>query len=106
MLPGQSGSRRDVPSNISTYIVPDGEVGAQAFAVIRKAIDQKGMVALGRVVFTSREHVAARRLALGAAAQSIHQIYDAEFYRDLALILTSPLQVGAGQYREAYEFLI
>jgi DNA end-binding protein Ku len=39
------------------YIVPDGEVGAQAFAVIREAIKQEGMVALGRVVFTSREHI-------------------------------------------------
>lgn len=39
------------------YLVPDGEVGAQAFAVIREAIKQEGMVALGRVVFTSREHV-------------------------------------------------
>ncbi|HET9717715.1 MAG TPA: Ku protein [Pseudolabrys sp.] len=41
------------------YIVPDGEVGAQAFAVIRDAIEEEGMVALGRVVFTSREHVIA-----------------------------------------------
>jgi Ku protein len=41
------------------YIVPDGEVGQQAFAVIREAIKEKGMVALGRVVFTSREHVIA-----------------------------------------------
>ena len=47
------------------YIVPDGEVGAQAFAVIREAIDKEGMVALGRVVFTSREHV----IALEAARQ-------------------------------------
>jgi DNA end-binding protein Ku len=39
--------------------VPDGEVGAQAFAVIREAIREEGMVALGRVVFTSREHVIA-----------------------------------------------
>jgi DNA end-binding protein Ku len=39
------------------YIVPDGEVGQQAFAVIREAIKKEGMVALGRVVFTSREHV-------------------------------------------------
>lgn len=41
------------------YVVPDGEVGAQAFAVIREAIKQEGMVALGRVVFTSREHIMA-----------------------------------------------
>ena len=39
------------------YIVPDGEVGLQAFAVIRDAIKKQGMVALGRVVFTNREHV-------------------------------------------------
>ena len=41
------------------YIVPDGEVGQQAFAVIREAISKEGMVAIGKVVFTSREHVIA-----------------------------------------------
>ncbi len=41
------------------YIVPDGDVGQQAFAVIREAIRKEGMVALGRVVFTSREHIIA-----------------------------------------------
>ena len=41
------------------YFVPDGEAGAQAFAVIRDAIEEEGMMALGRVVFTSREHVIA-----------------------------------------------
>ena len=41
------------------YVVPDGEVGAEAFAVIRDAIKDEGMVALGRVVFTTREHVIA-----------------------------------------------
>ena len=41
------------------YLVPDGEVGQQAFAVIREAIREEGMVALARVVFTSREHVIA-----------------------------------------------
>ena len=45
--------------NAPYYIVPDGEVGAQAFAVIREAIKREGMVALGRVVFTSREHIIA-----------------------------------------------
>ena len=39
--------------------MPDGEVGQQAFAVIREAIRQEGMVAIGKVVFTSREHVIA-----------------------------------------------
>jgi DNA end-binding protein Ku len=32
------------------YIVPDGDVGQQAFAVIRDAIRKEGMVALGKVV--------------------------------------------------------
>jgi DNA end-binding protein Ku len=41
------------------YIVPDGDVGQQAFAVIRDAIRKEGMVALGKVVFTTREHVIA-----------------------------------------------
>jgi DNA end-binding protein Ku len=45
--------------NSPYYIVPNGEVGQQAFAVIREAIRKEGMVALGRVVFTSREHVIA-----------------------------------------------
>lgn len=39
------------------YIVPDGDAGQEPFAVIREAIREEGMVALGRVVFTSREHV-------------------------------------------------
>lgn len=41
------------------YLVPDGEVGQQAFAVIREAIRKEGMIALAKVVFTSREHVIA-----------------------------------------------
>jgi DNA end-binding protein Ku len=45
--------------NSPYYLVPDGEVGQQAFAVIREAIREEGMVALGRVVFTSREHIIA-----------------------------------------------
>ena len=41
------------------YIAPEGEVGQEAFIVIRNAIEQMKMVALGRVVLTSREHVIA-----------------------------------------------
>jgi DNA end-binding protein Ku len=39
------------------YVVPDGEVGQQAFAVIREAVRKEGMVAIAKVVFTSREHM-------------------------------------------------
>jgi DNA end-binding protein Ku len=45
--------------NIPYYITPEGDVGRQAFAVIREAIKKEGMVALGNVVFTTREHVMA-----------------------------------------------
>ena len=41
------------------YIAPDGKVGQDAFVVIREVIEQMKMVALGRVVLTSREHVVA-----------------------------------------------
>jgi len=39
------------------YIVPDGKVGHDAYAVIRETIRTMDQVALGRVVLTSREHV-------------------------------------------------
>lgn len=41
------------------YLVPDGKVGHDAFAVIRETIRKMGMVAIGRVVLTSREHIIA-----------------------------------------------
>lgn len=41
------------------YLVPDGKVGHDAFAVIRETIRQMDKVALGRVVLTNREHVIA-----------------------------------------------
>jgi DNA end-binding protein Ku len=49
----------DLYFNNPYYIVPDGEVGRQAFAVIRDAIKTEGMVAIGTVMFTSREHIIA-----------------------------------------------
>ena len=49
----------EVYLNSPYYIAPDGEVGQQAFAVIREAIRKEGMVAIGKVVFTSREHIIA-----------------------------------------------
>src|SRR3982075_580914 len=57
----------DLYLNNPYYVVPDGEVGQQAFAVIREAIRKEGMVALGKVVFTSREHI----IALEARGQSL-----------------------------------
>lgn len=39
------------------YLVPDGKVGHDAFAVIRETIKRMDMVAIGRVVLTNREHI-------------------------------------------------
>jgi DNA end-binding protein Ku len=41
------------------YITPDGKTGQDAFVVIRNVIKQMDMVAIGRIVLTSREHVIA-----------------------------------------------
>jgi DNA end-binding protein Ku len=61
--------------NSPYYIVSDGEVGQQTFAVIREAIRQEGMVAIGKVAFTSREHIIAleheERIARGDASLSL-----------------------------------
>lgn len=41
------------------YLVPDGKVGHDAYAVIRETIRDMDKVALGRVVLTNREHIIA-----------------------------------------------
>ena len=41
------------------YLVPDGKVGHDAYAVIRETIRTMDMVAIGRLVLTSREHIIA-----------------------------------------------
>jgi DNA end-binding protein Ku len=41
------------------YLVPDGKVGHDAFAVIRETIRTMNKVAIGRIVLTNREHIVA-----------------------------------------------
>jgi DNA end-binding protein Ku len=41
------------------YLVPDGKVGHDAFAVIRETVRSMNKVAIGRVVLTNREHIVA-----------------------------------------------
>lgn len=72
--------------NAPYYIVPDGEVGAQAFAVIREAIKKEGMVALAKVVFTNREHVIALeprgKGMMGVTLRYPYEIRDEKDYFD------------------------
>lgn len=41
------------------HLVPNGKTGIEAFAVIREAMKKKGMVAIGRLVMSTRERVCA-----------------------------------------------
>lgn len=72
--------------NSPYYIVPDGEVGAQAFAVIREAIKKEGMVALAKVVFTNREHIIALeprgKGMMGVTLRYPYEIRDEKDYFD------------------------
>ena len=66
------------------YIAPDGQVGQDAFAVIRETIGKMNMVALGRVVLTRREHVIALeprgRGLLGMTLRYPYEVRDEQPY--------------------------
>jgi DNA end-binding protein Ku len=66
------------------YIAPDGQVGQDAFAVIRDTIGKMSMVALGRVVLTRREHVIALeprgRGLLGMTLRYPYEVRDEQPY--------------------------
>jgi DNA end-binding protein Ku len=70
------------------YIAPDGQVGQDAFAVIRDTIGKLNMVALGRVVLTRREHVIALepkgRGLMGLTLRYPYEIRDeASYFEDI-----------------------
>jgi DNA end-binding protein Ku len=70
------------------YIAPDGQVGQDAFAVIRETIGKLNMVALGRVVLTRREHVIALepkgRGLLGLTLRYPYELRDeASYFEDI-----------------------
>ena len=41
------------------FVAPDGDAQAEAFAVVRRAMQQAGKVGIGKVAFAGREHVVA-----------------------------------------------
>jgi DNA end-binding protein Ku len=41
------------------FVVPDGDQQAEAFAVVRKALQETGKAALGKIAFSGREHLIA-----------------------------------------------
>ncbi|HTV33870.1 MAG TPA: Ku protein [Methylocella sp.] len=71
------------------YLAPTDQVGQEAFAVIRDAIRDKGMVALGRVVLSRREHVmmleAFDKGLLATVLRYAYEIRDqAAYFEDIA----------------------
>jgi DNA end-binding protein Ku len=68
------------------YIVPDGKVGHDAFAVIRETIRSLDKVALARVVLTNREHVIALEARdkglIGMLLRYPYEVRDAAEYFD------------------------
>ncbi len=68
------------------YIVPDGKVGHDAYAVIRETIRSLDKVALARVVLTNREHVIALEARdnglMGMLLRYPYEVRDAADYFD------------------------
>jgi DNA end-binding protein Ku len=68
------------------YLVPDGKVGHDAFAVIRETIRSMDMVAIGTVVLTSREHIIAlepmEKGLMGTLLRYPYEVRDEKAYFD------------------------
>src|SRR5262245_48205432 len=73
------------------YIVPDGKAGEEACAVVRGAMQDKGRVALARIVLTNREHVMAiepmAKILLGTILRYDYEVRDE---KELARSVPSP----------------
>src|ERR1700709_831805 len=68
------------------YLVPDGKVGHDAFAVIRETIRELNKVAIGRAVLTNREHIIALepmdKGPMGTLRRSTYEVRSADEYFD------------------------
>jgi DNA end-binding protein Ku len=104
------------------YIVPDGKVGADAFAVIRDAMKKQDRVALARIVLTNREHIIAieplGKGLLGTTLRFDYEVRDEEAYfedirnpkvtKDMVELAGHILETKAGhfdpaKYKDEYE---
>ena len=77
------------------YMLPNDQVGQEAFAVIREAMRGKGMVALGRVVLAKRERVIMLQPwdkgVMCATLRYGYEVRDArEFFDDLPDVKIAP----------------
>jgi DNA end-binding protein Ku len=71
------------------HLVPSGKTGVEAFTVIREAMNRKGMVALGRLVMSTRERICG--IEIEESGLRLTTLRTAEEVRDMAVMPTSPL---------------
>ena len=71
------------------HLVPSGKTGIEAFAVIREAMKKKGMVAIGRLVMSTRERICAIEIEEGGLLMTT--LRTAEEVRDVAQMPDVPL---------------
>ena len=68
------------------YLIPDGKVGHDAFAVIRETIRSMDMAAIGTVVLTNREHIIAlepfEKGLMGTLLRYPYEVRDEKEYFD------------------------
>jgi hypothetical protein len=75
--------------NTPYHLVPSGKTGVEAFAVIREAMEKKGMVALGRLVMSTRERICA--IEIEESGMLMTTLRTAEEVRDVAQMPDVPL---------------
>jgi len=71
------------------HLVPSGKTGVEAFAVIREAMKKKAMVALGRLVMSTRERICA--IEIEESGLLLTTLRTAEEVRDVTEMPTTPL---------------
>src|SRR5206468_3705563 len=84
----------DVYIDSPYYLAPDGRVAEEAFAVIREAMREKGVVGIGRVVLYRRERpIMLEPRGKGLVAKTLRYAYevreDAEYFEDIGEVAVS-----------------
>ncbi len=85
------------------YIVPNDEVGVEAFAVIREAMVGKGVAAIGRVVMNKRERVIALEPhGKGLIGTTLHYAYEVrkagDYFDDIPDVKIAPDMLKLAQH--------
>jgi DNA end-binding protein Ku len=75
--------------DVPYHLVPDGKTGSEAFAVIREAMNHKRMVALGRLVMSTRERICA--IEVEEQALLLTTLRTAEEVRDVSELASPEL---------------